>query len=310
MISVQEMMRTWFLSALLLAGAAAANATSIGTLYGGNGGHTPSINDGALITIDQNTGAPTLVGTPAGVARLTGLAFDSSGNLWGSTQTGGGFPPPPPVLTSDLIRINPATGALINDVGTIRESSTSGPALSIADLTLQPGTGALYGVDGPNDGLGLQGDLFTINPSTGVATLVGNTGYFFASIAFGPDGTLYLTGADFAGAGPINPVLATINPSTGAVLTHVSTTDFFGGLGVRSDGTIFGSTGDTAQIFTLSTSGAETLVGSTGQNFVGDLAFAPVPEPGTLALLLCGGVAVLGGRFMTGRRRRRRIPAN
>ena len=185
------------------------------------------------------------------MARLTGIAFDLSGNLWGSTQTGGGFPPPPPVLTSDLIQINPDTGALIKDVGTIRESSSTGPSLSIADLAIQPGTGTLFGVDGPNDGLNLQGSLFTINTSTGVATLVGDTGNFFASIAFAPNGTLYLTGAGFAGAGPINPVLETINPATGAVLTTVSTMDFFGGLGIRSDGTIWGTTGDSAQIDTF-----------------------------------------------------------
>lgn len=287
---------TYLFSTILLIGAASLQGS---TMYGGNGGHPPAINQGSIIIVDQTNASPTLVGSPSGVARLTGIAFDGFNTLWGSTQTGGGFPPPPPLLTSDLVQINPDTGALVNNVGTIHETSPTGPSLSIADLAEQPGTGVLYGVDSPNDQLGLQGALFTINKSTGVASLVGNTRFFFASIAFAPDGTLYLTGAGFAGQGPINPVLDTINPSTGAVLTSVSTADFFGGLGVRSDGTIFGSTGDSALIYTINpTTGAEHLVGSTGLNFVADLDFRPVPEPGTFGLLLCAGAAIAARRFV------------
>jgi hypothetical protein len=50
-------------------------------MYGGNGGHpnpdgSPlSINNGWLDIIDQTTGAVTPVGHPAGVAKLSGLAF-------------------------------------------------------------------------------------------------------------------------------------------------------------------------------------------------------------------------------------------
>ena len=58
-------------------------------------------NDGFLVTIDQVTGAVTVVGHPAGVSRLTGLAFDLTGALYATTQGPGGFPPPPgPITTS------------------------------------------------------------------------------------------------------------------------------------------------------------------------------------------------------------------
>jgi hypothetical protein len=101
-------------------------------------------------------------------------------------------------LTSDLIVIDPATGALINNIGPIRGGSASGPVLSIADIAIQPGTGQLFGVD----------------------------------------------------------------PS----------------------------------------SGAETLIGSTGLNFVGALAFQPVPEPGSIGLLALGiiGLAYIGKRKLNG----------
>ena len=91
-------------------------------LYGGNGGHsnTESINDGSLVIIDQTSAATTLVGHPNGVARLTGLAFTSTGTLFASTLGAGGFPPPPPPLTSTLITINPANVALVSTIGAIK----------------------------------------------------------------------------------------------------------------------------------------------------------------------------------------------
>ena len=46
-------------------------------------------------------------------------------------------------------------------------------AISIADLAFQSSTGLLFGMRGPTDGLGGQGELYTINPNTGAATLKG-----------------------------------------------------------------------------------------------------------------------------------------
>lgn len=290
--------------ALCLSTAAPAPAQ---ILLGGNGGHTLpngqplSVNDGWLVRIDQATGAVTPVGHPGTVARISGLAFDPAGALFASTLPGGGFPPPPPLLTSDLIKINPATGALLSTIGPIT-AGVGGPAISIADLAMQPGTGALFGVQSSGDGLNTPGRLYTINKTTGVATLVGDTGFFFASLAFAPDGTLYEATADFAGMGPINPALHTLDPANGAVLSTVSTADFLGALGVRySDGAIFGGTGDGSDLFRVNpTTGAETLIGTTGLNFVGDLDFA-TPEPGPTALL--AGLGALGALLALRRRR-------
>jgi hypothetical protein len=265
-------------------------------MYGGNGGHGngDSINDGWLVTIDQTTGAVTPTGHPAGVARISGLAFDLTGALFATTLGGGGFPPPPgPNTTSNLLLINPVTGAIITNIGQVKD--TSGTGISIADLAVQPGTGLLYGIRGPGDQLGGQGRLYTINKTTGVATLVGDTGNFFGSIAFAPSGTLYMSAANLDASDNIVIVgLKTLNPANAATLSTVTTLDFFGALGVRpTDGVIFGGTGDFHQLFRINPmTGAETLIGDTGRNFVGDIAFL-VPEPGTLTLLSLGLLGIV-----------------
>src|SRR2546430_3821858 len=91
--------------------------------------------------------------------------------------------PPGPVGSSNLIRINPNTGALISSVGI----SDGLNGISIADLAVSPVTGLIYGIRSVQDGFGGFGSLYTINPTTGLATLLGNTGHFFGSIAFAPN---------------------------------------------------------------------------------------------------------------------------
>ena len=45
-------------------------------------------------------------------------------------------------------------------------------------------------------------------------------------------------------------------------------------------------------IYTLSTTGTATRIGSTGVGEVGDLAFSPIPEPATFGLLSIGLLGV------------------
>ena len=125
--------------------------------------------------------------------------------------------------------------------------------------------------------------------------------YSFGSIAFAPNGTLYMGAADLDAMGNfINIALKTLNPSTAATLTSVATNDLFNALAVRpEDSAIFGGNGDQGQLFRVNAAtGAETLVGNTGRNFVGDLAFSAVPEPASLGLFAAGclGFALLRRR--------------
>jgi len=106
-------------------------------LYGGVGRGSP-LNPGALITINQDTGAGTLVGHPDSVPGLTGLVFDISGTLYGTTISGtlgtGRF--------SELVRIDPGTGAQIGPAVTIKANNLP---ISITDLALRPSSNTLYG---------------------------------------------------------------------------------------------------------------------------------------------------------------------
>jgi hypothetical protein len=259
----------------------AGTATAV-VMYGGNGNDGSA---GALVTIDQTTGQGTLVGTPVPDVALSGLAFNSNTDLFGSTIDGLSS-------TSTLIRINPDTGTLLATVGPI---TVAGVPISIGDLSFQPGTGVLYGLRSNADPAKLGGRLYTINTTTGVATLVGSTGATVGGgIAFAPNGTLYQTTLTLLGV----PVLNTLNPATGAVITSVPDTLFFDSLGIRPDGTIFASDGNDT-IYTINpTTGTPTLIGLTHTGHPSDLDFRPeVPEPGSLGLLCLGTLGLLGYRY-------------
>jgi len=270
-----ETMRTTrkiLLCALMLAVSVVRPVAAAGQtdLYGGIGRGSP-LNPGAVITINQDTGAGALVGHPDSVPGLSGLVFDISGTLYGTTISGmigtGRF--------SELVRINPRTGEQIGAAVTITANNLP---ISITDLALQPGTNTLYGTSISEDDF--INSIYTIDPATGVATLIGRTGVIGATIAFGPDGTLYQTSAIFDDVGFVAGYLNTLDPETGAVLTTSDpfTTEHVGGLAVRpTDGIIFASGGDAGRLWTLSPSGTQTFLGLTNVGGVGDLAFTPLP---------------------------------
>jgi len=288
------------------------------TMYGGLGGQNGvSTANGSLVTVSTANGAVTVIGQPSGVSLISGLTFTSNGNLWGSTQNGGGNPPsgtvPPPVTTSNLVQINPITGAEISSV----LINANGTPISIADLATQPGTDTIFGIQSPNDAnFTGTANLYTIS-TAGAAMLVGNTGVFFGAIAFAPNGTLYMTSADLnatgqssncAGADQLNCALNTVNPSTAAILTSLSVPDFYAALGISPTGVIWAGNGagdmggpGVGQFFDgvsilNPTTGAATFVGNTGTNFVGDIAFQEAaPEPSSLALFGIG-MALLAAR--------------
>src|SRR5262249_39778135 len=154
--------------------------------------------------------------------------------FFGSTiRTSGG--------TSQLVRLNPDTGVLLSTIGPITDG-VGGPAISIGDLAMQPGTNTLFGIRSNADGQGRAGRLYTIDKTTGVATFIGSTGSAAGGgIAFAPDGTLYQTaynsGFDFTS-------LNQLNPTNAARISTVRVPFYFDGLGIRpTDGVIFAAAG-------------------------------------------------------------------
>ena len=247
------------------------------TLFGGVGRGSGE-NPGAILTLDQANGTATVIGEGASdpQAGITGLAFDSAGRLFASTINAplfGGTP------FSTLIRIDPLTGEQVALIGTI---TIAGTALVINDLAIQPGTDVLFGT-AINVSTNTN-NLYTIDKTTAVATFIGDTGVIGATVAFGPDGTLYQTSAEFGDMGFLRGFLNTLDPATAAVLTTSMpfTEAHIGALAVRpTDGVIFASSGMPGDIYTLSPDGVLTLVGNTGAGGPGDLAFTPVPTDKT-----------------------------
>jgi len=265
-------------------------------------GFGSAANRGRVVIINEGTAAGTLlplqgVGPNAG---FNGLTFDASGALYGSAISNPVFADPAPGAPT-LVRLDPATGAPLFSV----PITFSGDPLEILDLAAQPGTGVIYGTSFTSSVPGTS--IYTINNATGVATLVGATGVIGVTLAFAPDATLYMSSATFSAVGAqTGSFLHTVNPLTGGVVSTVSIATLpsgnfvhIGGLGVRpTDGALFaaGREATAAQrgdIYRLTTTGTATLMGSTGVGEVGDLAFAPIPEPMTL-LLLGSALVALG----------------
>jgi len=146
-----------------------------------------------LLVIDTSTGAATPVGS-LGFAMVSALAFDPlTGTLYGSDT-----------MNDRLLTIDTATGAgaVIGSYGFPQ------PNQNVDGLAIDPATGTLYGVRAPKTA-GNPYKLVTIDTSTGLGTVVGDTGM------------TNVLGLDFAGAagllgakGPGN-LLVEIDTSTG-----------------------------------------------------------------------------------------------
>ena len=246
------------------------------TLYGGIG-RGPAADRGEVITIGQTNAQGTLVGTglsnPA--AGITGLAFDTAGQLFASTINAPLLPPGP--VQSTLVSLNPITGAQDGLIGTIRLANNT-PVI-ITELAIQPNTDVLFGI-GINPA-NFQTTLYRIDKSTAVATFVGVTDPEVDALAFGPDGTLYGEGAVFDETGELFLMgfLITIDPATGETLSSAGPfLTHLGGMAVRpTDGVIFASGGFLSDIYTVSPDGDLTLLGLTGFGGVGGIAFTPLP---------------------------------
>ena len=153
----------------------------------GDTGFAPSVNTGSITLVSQIDGSQAFIGDPTLSGSLSGLAFDSTGRLWGTTSS--------PSAISELLEINPNTGAQISSIPITNAAGAPG---GIQDLSVQPGTDIIYGTthrfDTAFNSGGIQA-LVTIDTTTGIGTvkgLIAISGGDVLPIGFAPDGTLYL----------------------------------------------------------------------------------------------------------------------
>jgi hypothetical protein len=241
---------------------------------------------GELYTLNQATGAmATDIGplTDAGGTRygLTGLAFNpATGVLYGSTDSHSG---------TQLVTVNPAT-ARVTVVGPYGIAGGT----TMTDLAFTA-AGQLYGISSTGGA-----NLYSINPATGAATQVSAAG---SVPTFTEGGGLAVSPAGVFDGTPVPGEYGTYDPATGAY-THISTPPSPAGAGGSYAALAFSGSGALYGINLLPGSGGRlthlvTFDPPTGTvtdigpsiTALDAIAFSPVPEPGTLALLI-GPVAV------------------
>lgn len=216
-----------------------ASATTDGLVYG-------LTNNGEALAIDVDNAATTQIGTLA-FGTAAGDRDPLTGNFYYVDQN---------TNTPRVAVWNPTTNTNI----TLATLSLPGPVMRAA-FSAQ---GVLYITAG-------NSALYTINTTTGAATLVGTITVNGSPLttpsgdmAFAPDGTLYIDDGGTLYAANVGTLTATYIGSDGSV---GSVQTAFG-----SDGMFYGTVtgGDLYQINL--TTGAATLIGDTGVYQIGDLA--------------------------------------
>ena len=165
--------------------------------------------------------------------------------------------------TSSLFTLDSTTGATLSTIGPI--------GFGITGLAVDPLTQVIYGATNSNSALS-PNSLITINPTTGLGTLVGSFGNVIGDLSFNSAGVLFGSGQNS---------LQTINLATGA-LTNVGGS--FGGSGgtglaFNAAGTLyFSGNGDTGALKTVNpatgiTTTVATLSGIPNHGNIAALAF-------------------------------------
>jgi len=269
--------RTVMMVGLLLAVPVRSRATMYRSDYSGEFG-----------TLNPDTAAFTVLGTPVSAHPLSGICLDMDGRMWGTSRTSS-------TPTTTLIEINPSTGGLINSVGIIKVGTVQ---LNITDLACQPGTGTLFALDSSK-----PSNLYTIDKATGAATLIGTTAIQRGGLGFAPDGRLF--------AVSVSDEFAQLDPANAQTIGSVLDTDTcLDGFAIRpDDGAAFATQcdGDGLYRVNLATGGTD-FVGAMG-DYGADVEFSPA---GVRAPALSGtglgvvGIALLGSGVWLLRRRGQR----
>ena len=203
---------------LVLACASLAQADPICRLFGAEAAD----EDRGFWELNPLTGEGVEIGDPG--QAVTALAFQpSTGILYGATAVID--VPPSSIDPGHLITIDPSTG-IGTDVGSFGLASLPGEGITLADLTFDPATGVLYGWRANS-----EGDLYTVNLTTGAATKVGESGLSGLSgggLTFGPGGKLFLAAEGTSGS------LRIIDKATGLPVDSVSLSGYAGSANIAS----------------------------------------------------------------------------
>lgn len=175
------------------------------------------VTEDVLLSVDPSTAAATVVGSMLSPV-VAGLAYDeATGMLYGTDSQ-----------TWNLVRIDPLTGSTTT-VGATGVELPHGAAIDPAD-------GSLY-VVGLDSSQGCQSFLYSVDTSTGAASVIGAIGYsYIGALDFDPTSdVLYGAkgGPETAGS------LITIDTATGAG-TLVAATHRMTGLSFDSGGQLYG----------------------------------------------------------------------
>jgi hypothetical protein len=290
------------IAALLLS---SSSATAASAVY--------VVNDNSQFgTLNLTTGAFTQIG-PATPEGETGLVPGPTGSLLTLTYSG------------NLDSINPVTGAtiVIGPTGLADCTTPASPCGPSSASTLGYLNGKIYATD-------FQNNLYSVNPLTGAATLIGKTGIpSVPSVPFSmnPDGSFNFYDEGIVGAGgklfatfdaasfnpatsvntpTIAPELYEIDPSSG-LATLIGPTALGVDSMVEANGTFYAFSGVSNQVMAIDLgTGSSSIVGVIDPS-AGVIAGAvsPVPEPGSATLVAIA--IVLLGVWGFGRRR---LPTN
>jgi hypothetical protein len=192
----------------------------------------------------------------------------------------------PPLARAQLFTLSSITGWWDYDAAAIRQvNPATGATISFKWIGLPPGTYGVYTtglaahpttgeffalVESASSPTGpiCQHLLAKINPATGAATIIGNTGDCFASLAFHGNGTLYgVTNSE----GAVPPSLFTLD-TTSATPTFLISFDTVG----VSSGAVVGGSG-------LAFNPSDGLLYRSGRVGVSDQVFQAI-NPNTLAV--------------------------
>ncbi|EMI40573.1 SdrD B-like domain-containing protein [Rhodopirellula sp. SWK7] len=219
---------------------------------------------------------------------VSGLAILPDGTVIAAASTESGRDG---ALASELVVRNSLGGVVMRRVAV----ELDGSPVSVADLT-NDSTGRVFGVTASLSGPTESAKLIEIDPLTGDAILIGDTGLpGQVSIAMHPDGTLYATSQD-GGFSPLT--LHRLDVTDASVIESNSISDhtpygFTTGLAVHPDsGLLYGSESHLGRFFTIDpVTHSRTFLSTQSplRGVSGDVAFATRRDSDDVRQLLYAG---------------------